>query len=491
MVSRAAQYALIAVGLFAALNILALGTAYLLYPGYVDTGEPNIVALAWRLLDGHPIYLPINDAARITNLYGPYLYLIHAAVFSVLGASVAIGKASGIVALIFTIAVSGVAQARRGLAVAAFTIACMAAIVVVNLPASIWDRPETFMMLCVALGTWLNNASVRGRWIRAVGFGVMIGIAMGLKVFAAIYFLPFGLLMLFRDGIMACIVSVVVAICITALPFLTPAFELQYMLDLVGLMADKPNSMDGLIKVLRYAGFYVLPALLFVGWAWRGLPAGERRDTVILLTGFLLALTAVLYPAQKPGAGMYYLLPFAAVAFDLAARGLHHLSAKPSAMVTAVIVCVVLSVIALPAEKRFVRNLNWDEAGAVSAEIESIAAAYADKTIEIGIGDSNESYRRTFQRTRLVFGGHPYSLDTSILIDTTVWGIEITQATLDMIERCATDIWLIPAGEQPYAWIGYYGKDVYGQPFRDSFNAAFEKTESREYFDIYRCRKRS
>jgi len=492
MVQRAAHLALIAVGIFTALNILVLGTLYLLYPGYVDTGEPNIVALGCVCWDGHPVYLPIDDAARITNLYGPYLYLIHAAVFSVLGASVATGKAAGITALVFTIAVSGVAQASRSRAAAAFAIACTAAVVVVTLPASIWDRPETFLMLSVALGVWINNARGRGTaWLRVAGFGVLIGVAMGLKVFAAIYFLPFGLLMLFRDGIKACIATVVVAFCVAALPFLTPAFELQYLLDLVGLMADKPNSMEGLIKVLRYAGFYVLPALLFVGWAWRTMPGDERRDTAILMAGFVLALAAVLYPAQKPGAGMHYLLPFAAVAFDLAARGLHQLSAKASATVTAVIVCVVLNVIALPAEKRFLRNLHWDEAAAVSAEIQRIAADNPGKSIEIGIGDSNESYRRTYQRTRLVFDGHPYSLDTSILIDTTAWGIDITPATLALIDNCTTDIWLIPAGELPFAWIGYYGKDVYGQPFRDSFNTAFGKTESREYFDIYRCRKRS
>jgi hypothetical protein len=110
------------------------------------------------------------------------------------------------------------------------------------------------------------------------------------------------------------------------------------------------------------------------------------------------------------------------------------------------------------------------------------------KSIEIGIGESNESYRRTYQRTRLVFNGHPYSLDTSILLDTTAWGIEITSATRALIENCKTDIWLIPVGERPFAWIGYYGKDVYDQAFRDSFNSTYIKSESRKYFDIYRCR---
>lgn len=488
MMQRAATYALTAIGIFTALNIAALAVAYILYPGYLDTGEPNIVALGWRLLGGHPVYLPIDDAARITNLYGPYLYLIHAAVFAVLGASVAIGKAPGIAALLLSIIVIGWSQRRRGWAMAALAVSCSAAVVVVNLPASIWDRPETFMMLSVALGVWLNNLQSSGKWIRIVGYGVLIGFVMGLKVFAAIYFLPFGLLMLVRDGFRACIVTVVVALAVTSLPFLSPLFELRYLLDLVGVMADKPNSLDGLIKVLRYAGFYIFPALLFVAWGWRAMPSGERRDTAVLVAGFLLAILAVLYPAQKPGAGMHYLLPFAPMAFDLAARGLQHVADRLSPLSTAVLICVAMNVIAIPAEKRFFRALHWDEAAAVAGEIEGIADNFAANSIEIGIGDSNESYTRTYQRTRLVFRGHPYTLDTSIILDTTAWGIVLTPATLEMIENCATDIWLVPAGERPFAWIGYYGKDTYGQPFRDSFNGAYAKTESRQFFDIYRCR---
>ncbi len=491
MMQRAASYALVAVAVFAALNVLGIGFTYLFYPGYLDTGEPNIVSLAWRLLDGHPVYLPIDDAERTTNLYGPYLYLIHAAVFSVFGADVLIGKAPGIAALALTLVACVMAQRGRGRTVMAFALSCTAGVVVVNLPASIWDRPETFMMLSAALGVWVNNTVGRGTAFRVICFGLLIGVVIGLKVFAALYFLPFGILMLVRDGIKACIATVLIAAAVTALPFATPVFEFRYLMDLVGLMADKPNSLPELVKVLRYAGYYVLPPLVFVMWAWRTMPGEERRDVAAMSLGLVLAIAVVCYPAQKPGAGMYYLLPFAAVAFDLAARGLARLSPATPAMVTAVLIAVVMNVTAIPAEKRFARNLDWDSATAVAAEIEAIAADYTGKSIEIGIGNSNESYRRTYQRTRLVFAGHPYSLDTSILIDTTAWGIEITAATRALIETCRTDIWLVPAGERPFGWIGYYGKDVYGQAFRDSFDGAYKKTESRKFFDIYQCRKRS
>lgn len=475
----------------AILNITVLAGAYLIYPGYVDTGEPNIVALAWRLLAGHPVYLPIDDAARITNLYGPYLYLMHAAVFGIFGAGVAIGKAPGIVALLLALLLVGVSQARRGWPAAACALCLASAIVVLNLPATIWDRPETFMLMSVAAGVCVNNLSheTTGKWLRVVLFGLLIGIVIGLKVFAAIYFLPFGLMMLFRDGIAAAAVTVTIAFAVTALPFLTPVFNLQYLLDLVGVMADKPNSLPGLMKVFRYALYYVLPPCLFVAVGWRHMDVESRRRTALLGIGVLIAVVLVMYPAQKPGAGMYYLVPFAPLAFDLAARGLTAIGNRTFAVWTAACLCAVMMTLGIPVEKRFVRSLDWETASAVAAEIAAIEADFPSKTIEIGIGDNNDSYRRTYQRTRLVFDGHPYSLDTSIVIDTTAWGIELTPATLSLIDTCATDIWLIPAGERPFNWIGYYGKDTYGQPFRDSFMRAYAKSESRKYFDIYTCRR--
>jgi len=487
---RLSEKILCVVAVVAAVNVVALCIAYALYPGYIDTGEPNIVALAWRLLDGNSVYHPIDDATRITNLYGPYLYLIHALVFSVFGASVAIGKAPGLIALIIALVIMAVSQRDRGWASVSFAVSGFAAIVVLNLPASIWDRPETFMLMSVALGVWLNNRSALDqRWLRAAVFGVLIGFVIGQKVFAAIYFLPFGFLMLYQDGIIACIVTVVIAFSVAALPFMTPLFEFKYLVDLIQLMADKPNSWDGLKKVMRYAAIYVVPASIFIAFGWQSMSRNERTEVSILSAGVVLAMALVLYPAQKPGAGMYYLLPFAPIAMDLAGRGLCAMRTNHKlAIAASLAVAVLMNVVSVPVEKRFVRSLNWQMASAVAEEIAQISKDFKGQKIEIGIGSSNDSYRRTYQRTRLVFAGHPYSLDTSIIIDTTAWGIELSQATLNMIETCQTDIWLIPVGERPYAWYGYYGKDTYGQPFRDSFTRSFQKTESRTYFDIYRCR---
>lgn len=468
--------------------------SYLIYPGYLDTGEPNIVALAWRLLDGHPVYLPVDDAARITNLYGPYLYLIHAGIFWLFGASVMIGKLPGILALVIGLAFVAFTYRRDGISALSLALAYSAGIVCLNLPATIWDRPETFMIACVAAGVCLNNLGKdqNGKWLRILGFGALIGVMMGLKVFAPIYFLPFGILMLFRDGIIACVLTVVVALLVTSFPFAFDTFRFGHLRDLLGLMTTKPDSLDGLLKVLRYALYYFIPAVVSVMAIVRSSASVERRDGLFLCTGLFIAMALVIYPAQKPGAGMYYLVPFAPVVADLMVRGLRASKASSyhgSFLWSALLITLLVNVLAIPTDKRFWRSLDWDTANGVAAEIDSVAKSYPDRSIEIGIGDNNDSYRKTYQRTRLVFEGHPYMLDTSIVIETTAWGIDIKPSTIALISSCATDLWLIPAGERPFDWIGYYGNDIYGPDFRAAFHDAYQRIEQRTHFDVYACRK--
>ena len=387
--AKAPHALLILVAIIALGVVVSFAGAYLVYPGYVDTGEPNIVALAWRILDGHPVYLPVDDAARITNLYGPYLYLIHAAVLGIFGGSVLIGKLPGILALMVGLSLVAYTHRKAGLTSVCLGLAYCAGIVGLNLPATIWDRPETFMFACVAAGVCFNNLDNdrNGRTLRIVGFGILIGVLMGLKVFAPIYFLPFGLLMLFRDGVFACVLTVIVALVVAAFPFAFDTFRFEHLADLLGLMTSKPNSVGELIKVIRYSLYYIVPAVIFAIPVYGYMDTKERRETLLLLVGLLGAILLVMYPAQKPGAGMYYWVPFAPIISDMLVRGLKVSQEKRSFLWAAVAIALLVNVLAIPTEKRFWRSLDWQTATGVAEEIELIAKAHQTKSIEIGIGD--------------------------------------------------------------------------------------------------------
>lgn len=484
-----AHFLLLGLAIALVTNIIVICATYVLYPGYLDTGEPNIVALGWRLWEGNPVYLPLDHETRITNLYGPYLYSLHAIVLGIFGPSVLIGKLPGAIAMCFAVVCMAVATARHGRYGIAIAVAGTAAFGVLNLPTTIWNRPESFMLLTAAAGVALYERGSKYQII--IGIGILIGLSMGLKIFAAIYFAPIGLMILIRYGFVAALLTVLIAFAVAALPFLTPYFSFNDMVGLIKVMADKPNAERELGKIFRYGLYYVLPVVVMALIGLRHMDGAEKRQNLILFCALLASIVLVLYPAQKPGAGYHYFLPFAPLTLLLVTKFFASAASigRKSAIWIVVTIIAAMSVLSIPTEKRFFRALDWQFASAVAAEIKAINDAYPDSTIEIGVGERNESYRQTFQRTRLVFNGHPYTLDAAIIIDTTVWGKLLPPGTIEMIRRCQTEIWLIPANEDPFTWTGFYGNDVYGQPFRDAFNASFSITEEREFFDVYSCRK--
>lgn len=485
---RVARILLLCLAALAAINTVAVSIAYVFYPGYLDTGEPNIVALGWRLWQGHPVYLPLDHETRITNLYGPYLYALHAAVLGVFGPSVVIGKIPGVLAMCLSVVFMAIATVRYGRYGMAIAVGGIAVLGILNLPTTIWNRPESFMLLSAAAGVALYERGSK-KWV-VFGIGVLVGLSIGLKIFAAVYFVPIGLMILVRYGVISAFMTGLTALLIASLPFFTPFFDFMDMVGLIKVMADKPNAGRELGKILRYAMYYLLPifVMLFIGL--RHVKADEKREIIILVSTLVVSILLVMYPAQKPGAGYHYFLPFAPLTFLIVTKfyAVASSTGRQSAEWTAISIVLVMAMLSVPIEKRFFRALDWDQATEIAAEIEAIHLDYPGQKIEIGVGERNESYRRTFQRTRLVFKGHPYTLDASIIIDTTAWGTFLTDATIEMIRRCETDIWLIPGREQAFTWTGFYGKDVYGQSFRDAFNVAFEKTEERNFFDVYSCR---
>ncbi len=64
-------------GAIAGLSVAGVAGAaltYLLYPGYLDHGEPSVALIAWRHLEDLPAYPAFDEPGRISNLYGPVTY---------------------------------------------------------------------------------------------------------------------------------------------------------------------------------------------------------------------------------------------------------------------------------------------------------------------------------------------------------------------------------------------------------------------------------
>ena len=173
-------------------DVFWLAATYLVYPGYLDHGEPSVTLISWRLLDGAPAFLSLGDPALVSNVYGPLTYAVHALSFWLFGPSVMAGKAASFLAAMLIPVLVFLSHRRRGLEAAAFGALLAAALVLFHIPFSIWNRPDSFMALLAVAAVWAANASdpKKPEWVKSAVIAVAAGLAVGMKLHAGVYFAP-------------------------------------------------------------------------------------------------------------------------------------------------------------------------------------------------------------------------------------------------------------------------------------------------------------
>ena len=173
-------------GLFGICAVAAAAIAYGLYPGYIDHGEPTVAIQSWRLLQGEPVYLPFEAAERTSNLYGPWLFLIHAGAFWAAGPSLWAGKLAALAAAAALPVLVFRGERRCGPAVAGWMAFLAACYVFLAAPGSLWGRPDPFLALAALAAIRLAEDDRAATPSGAALFGLVCGLAVGMKLFAAI-----------------------------------------------------------------------------------------------------------------------------------------------------------------------------------------------------------------------------------------------------------------------------------------------------------------
>jgi len=492
------RYRLWLLGTLAGALVLAVVSAafsYLVYPSYLDHGEPSVALISWRLLDGFSAYPPFEALNRTSNVYGPITYLIHAVSYLIAGPSVAAGKASGLAAAALVPIILFLNYRRHGSETGLFAASLGAGFILLNLHVSIWNRPDPFLVLLAVLSIWAKNASRSGQpeWAKTLFIGVCGGLAVGLKVHGALYIAPIAFIQCLdrQQKFFPFVACAAVGAAVVLAPFALPVFSLGDLLAWFGVMLKaKESPVATMVQLLRYGSLYLVPLVIFA-LAWKK-TSGKARVKDGAYAGIYLACMAmVIFLGSKPGTGKYYLYPLFPIAIDLLIEYGRRVSGlRKVVMAITGIYFVAVLFIGIPVQKRYYRSLHWQEAEEIKNEIQDIMAHYPGHTIEMGVGENNVTYERTAQRTRLVFSGHPYTIDNAIMVETSMLKIPLSDKTIDHIRRCSTDIYLIPKGEKPFTMTGYYGTVMFGQAFRDAFNTAYEKKIRFRNFDAWMCRKK-
>lgn len=477
-------------GLFLFVLVWALGS-YILYPGYLDHGEPSVTLISFRILDGVPAYPGFDEPGMVSNVYGPLTFVVHALAIGVLGPSVLSGKAASILAALLIPFFVFLSHYRRGVEAAAGGAIFAAGLILLHIPYSIWNRPDSIIALLGVIAVWAANASdpEKPEWSKSVLIALTGGLAVGFKIHAGIYFAPVVIFHCLNEnrGIKAFMAMSTVGMAVVLLPFAFSVFSISNYLAWFGLIADKANPAGLLFKVVRYGLIYLIPGLFFLAahrWAKKPSLLAEK----VYFWVFFACLVAVIFPASKVGAGVHYYFPFLAIFIDQMFRHAGRIKKHRRKVLAGMgLAAALILILGIPVQKRFYRALHWQEIGAIQTEIRMIMAKYPDRTIEMGVGENIANYYRTFYKTLLVLEDHPYTLDAAVVMETSMMKIPLTDDTLAMIRGCNTDLWLIPRDERPFTMDGYYGNPMFDEDFLSAFQGSYAKKESLEFFDVWAC----
>ena len=483
-----------------------LATNYFALEGYLGHTTPNTAELAWRFIQGQPLFVPYEQGGVLLTAYGPWLFVVHAAVLSLFPASLSLVKVAPFAATALSIVVLGLALGKRyGVQKAAFGLfVYMAALLMAGI-VPFWNRPEPFLLLLVALGVWASAAQARkteshaqnhqsGIWVPTFALAVLVGIAVNFKVTAFVYFLPLAVGYFSRQWYWRWPLMGAVAVGVFLLAFLLPGLSLTaYLANVFGVAGERGIDPGLLKQGVKYALTFLSP-LLVVAAAFA---AGRLRDAkapgdLLYAGAFVVAVVLVLYPASVPGSGWYHFVPLLPIVVDLLVRFVGRLDQAPRWYIGVVALFVVgFTVLMTPPFGRLNRAIDNRTWGAdLRQDVTDAMADYPGQSIEMGYGqDIAKTYHYSFHKLLLVFAGHASSVDSMSEMEMGWRGYDMPQPRLDALAKCQTNVWLIPKGESPFALYNYFvAAPLFSDGYRAAFHRAYTKVDSLRLLDVWRCK---
>jgi 4-amino-4-deoxy-L-arabinose transferase-like glycosyltransferase len=471
--------------------ILIFAFVYLISPVINDYVEPQIMAVSYRASFEHgQLYQASNAPDVITEPYGPIAYLAQSPAFRVFGGNLFAGKLIGVVAFIASFVFiyrSARALASRSESIIAMGLVSLVLLKFVN--TAFWDRPDPLLLLCVAIPTWMI-ATGRTRFIFLV-VGVTFALAVNLKITGVIYFLPTFSLLPYRGESRKILAGLLAAVAILVLPFLFPSVSFINYLASLNITVHHGLLYDEFLDCAGLAALLMVPVM----WsAWRQYKTGQSlsRRQIAYLGALFVASAAICVVGAKPGAGSHHLIPF------LGLLPHAYFSFRPSGIATSVVrapasFCVPLALTLLLIAEPHVRNaiaefpLQLRDGARAVDEIKSILHDYPGQSIEMGYGQSLYT-PSTYFRILLIFAGNPYSLDPAPVQDMHSAGRPLPSGIVAMFDRCRTEIWLIPKGQEPFSVRDSSNNSyLFDGDFRTAFTRHYQRSESREFFEVWRC----
>lgn len=466
-------------GIAAAAAVLAMECRqYLSFAGYLDHIEASVVIIGWRYWHGMPLYQMQGGLPLFSTFYGPLAYLAALPGLLVFGGSVLASKLTSMAALFATIGImifyfarhSAGGEARHG-------IGLLIAGLLLFSPVAVWVRSDPVETFLVALGVTTTFTRRRAVWL-----GALIGLAVNFKIHAFVYFLPLLVDLWWCRGRRAPMTAAAVAAATFFVPFLAPKISLD---NYVYFLAHQAGGRAPALSELPSTLIFVTPLLALIIVPPLLQPQSPRSIAYCAAT--LASAALLLYPATIPGAGVYHFLPLVPVLADVRHR------LRPAARISDLAPLALLFFASFPTATTLRALARSSDAAQIAAEALSLAQSSPVARIEVGYGDSRESYERDqIARVVLALHSYPVSMDAQVLMELRQVGADGSARWIPYLDQCLVRRWLLPIGEKPFALKNFYygGGALFDDAFRRAFFDHYQRIGATPHFEIWDCSAR-
>lgn len=481
------------------LNYIGLVILYPTWADFADPAEANVAIVSWLLRRGEPIYPTLDAAERYINNYGAFSYLIQATFLSLLKPSLLSAKLAGSLAGLSSLALIFFLIKHQLNGRAALVGTAIASLCFLNqtsasglLTSSFWVRPDSLLLFFTVLGLFFVVRG--GRAIAIFGSAIVLGISTNLKITAFLYFIPIYVLLLERFGLLSVVISVTSSLFVSALPYLLPQVSLTNYWIWLQQVRLKGIKAEQIPKNLLWAAFMAIPSAIAFLLNFTALKHWFPRRFLFcftLVTG--IVINAII--SSTRGALENNMLPFVPLLIYLA-TDLLRLKAPRSKLVAAIAVSAAIAftisscLAVYSTEVKFVDRIQKAPGHRAIADLDRFITAHPNRTIGMGYGAV--SYQLSTYRPQLVFAGNPYLLDSASLMEMQASGLDNTpEKTINALEICQTQIWLIPKGDPPFQVYSYYPplQKLFSDEFRKTFAENYDRRETTEFYDAWVCKK--
>lgn len=478
---------------------LAIITAilYLKWPGFGEQGEVNFSAVSWLVFKGYPVYTGLEDAGRYSLQHGPLVYLIVGGIMKLLGPSYITAKLAGVAGLLLSILLSFVWFSKLTEKRIVLCLIGLETWILLHWHNSFYLRPDSLMLFCVSVAMY-SVTTVRNRMLLVLGTAIPLGLIINLKIHGIIYFIPILAIALRRlkPGEILSLSGIALILGIT--PFLLPQISLSnYILWItksvhMGIMDPSVTLKNFLPKIAFILELCIIPLGIGVicGINIRGF---YSRNKILIVTT-LLSLIIISVIASKPGSGTNHFMPVIPiycyilllfVSGEKTANIPEIIRSKRAVGVGCIVLSAVLCIITFSALNKvggLLRPVANHDRTAIIQELALIEKLHEGKTMEIGYGNgySEKPYNDVRDCIPLpVFHGNPLLVEGVALGDMGFVGVPIPPATIKRLEEGSIQVWLIPAGNAPFANLAF------SDNFRQAFLENYSLVSRMNFFDVW------